>query len=77
VRPDGRVQRGGTSRLRHVLEGTGPFPAVALVLAAVGLMLLLLTLNCIGGLVYTGQAVHGNEQDGIVVYCYRGNGYSL
>ena len=63
--------------LGRVFEGAGPFPVVALVLAAVGVMFLILTLASIEGLVWTGQAVHGNEQGGIILYSYRGTNYSF
>jgi hypothetical protein len=63
--------------LRRFFEGTGPFPAIALALAALGTLFLVLTLDSIGGLVWTGTAVHGTEQDGLVLYRYHGATYSV
>jgi hypothetical protein len=63
--------------LRRAFEGTGPFPAIALALALLGTILLIVTLNSIGGLVWTGTAVHGTEQQGIVLYRYHGVNYSI
>jgi hypothetical protein len=40
-------------------------------------MFLVLTLNSIGGLVWTGTAVHGTEQSGLVLYRYHGTTYSV
>jgi hypothetical protein len=63
--------------LRRLFEGTGPFPAIALALAALGTIFLVLTLNSIGGLVWTGTAVHGTEHNGMVLYRYHGTNYSV
>jgi hypothetical protein len=69
--------RARTAGLRRFFEGTGPFPAIALALAALGTMFLVLTLDSIGGLVWTGTAVHGTEQNGLVLYRYHGATYSV
>lgn len=71
------MARPRTGALRRMFEGTGPFPALALALAIIGTIFLVVTLNSIGGLVWTGTAVHGTEQNGIVLYRYHGANYSV
>jgi hypothetical protein len=73
---DGDLQSPAT-KVRRWFEGTGPFPILAVIMAAVGTMFLVLTLSSIGGLVWTGTAVKGNEQGGLVYYTYKGHVYTV
>jgi hypothetical protein len=63
--------------VRRAFTGTGPFPVLALVAAAVGTMFLVLTLNSIGGLIWTGTAVKGQEESGLVYFRYHGQVYTV
>jgi hypothetical protein len=65
------------ARIRDAFAGAGGYIAGAVVLFIAALLFALLGLQSPSALMWTGQAVSGSEQAGIVYYSWHGQSYTL
>jgi len=62
---------------RGLLRDTGPFSGIAIAFLVLGGAFLLAAMWSPSALLWTGQAVPGTSRNGLVIYSYRGQNYSV
>jgi hypothetical protein len=72
-----RVSVSDVSRIRRLLDGTGPFNAVAALAVLVGVLALLLQLQSPDAALWTGQPVRAVNDGGLAYYTFRGQQYTI